>query len=408
MKTAKMTVWLAIWVLLAVIYAAPAGAATPYTGEKITVQEYLVMDKDAALPDVDVTLSVQQGSAVAATDETLRVIPGRAGVSFPSKVSFHSGDTATAESAAGSSEGIDFLTKDNNNDEKYIAKTVELDFTGVSFVEEGVYRYVIEQTSVSRPDVTSHLTTCYLDIYVADVGGDLQNVGVAFKQQADAPSRSGNVSVPKLTGFTNSFTTHSLTVKKNVDGNQGSQDKYFKFTLQLTGSSGGSSDSIKLAVSGIFDRDAYDNSSNAYTKEEIDQANAFVQDEVSGQTFITVGQLKNEKVFYLRHGQTLKIGGIPMGMGYKVSEVFEDYQSVSQVTGDGNGTQALDSENKKASVTDTNLEADTTVLFTNTREGTVPTGIVNGVIIPIVVWLIGVSGAGLVLHMRRVKNHIAV
>ena len=403
-----MTVWLAIWVLLAVIYAAPAGAATPYTGEKITFQEYLVMDKDAALPDVDVTLSVQQGSAVAATDETLRVIPGRAGVSFPSKVSFHSGDTATAESAAGSSEGIDFLTKDNNNDEKYIAKTVELDFTGVSFVEEGVYRYVIEQTSVSRPDVTSHLTTCYLDIYVADVGGDLQNVGVAFKQQADAPSRSGNVSVPKLTGFTNSFTTHSLTVKKNVDGNQGSQDKYFKFTLQLTGSSGGSSDSIKLAVSGIFDRDAYDNSSNAYTKEEIDQANAFVQDEVSGQTFITVGQLKNEKVFYLRHGQTLKIGGIPMGMGYKVSEVFEDYQSVSQVTGDGNGTQALDSENKKASVTDTNLEADTTVLFTNTREGTVPTGIVNGVIIPIVVWLIGVSGAGLVLHMRRVKNHIAV
>lgn len=408
MKTAKMTVWLAIWVLLAVIYAAPAGAATPYTGEKITFQEYLVMDKDAALPDVDVTLSVQQGSAVAATDETLRVIPGRAGVSFPSKVSFHSGDTATAESAAGSSEGIDFLTKDNNNDEKYIAKTVELDFTGVSFVEEGVYRYVIEQTSVSRPDVTSHLTTCYLDIYVADVGGDLQNVGVAFKQQADAPSRSGNVSVPKLTGFTNSFTTHSLTVKKNVDGNQGSQDKYFKFTLQLTGSSGGSSDSIKLAVSGIFDRDAYDNSSNAYTKEEIDQANAFVQDEVSGQTFITVGQLKNEKVFYLRHGQTLKIGGIPMGMGYKVSEVFEDYQSVSQVTGDGNGTQALDSENKKASVTDTNLEADTTVLFTNTREGTVPTGIVNGVIIPIVVCLIGVSGAGLVLHMRRVKNHIAV
>lgn len=408
MKTAKMTVWLAIWVLLAVIYAAPAGAATPYTGEKITFQEYLVMDKDAALPDVDVTLSVQPGSAVAATDETLRVIPGRAGVSFPSKVSFHSGDTATAESAAGSSEGIDFLTKDNNNDEKYVAKTVELDFTGVSFVEEGVYRYVIEQTSVSRPDVTSHLTTCYLDIYVADVGGDLQNVGVAFKQQADAPSRSGNVSVPKLTGFTNSFTTHSLTVKKNVDGNQGSQDKYFKFTLQLTGSSGGSSDSIKLAVSGIFDRDAYDNSSNAYTKEEIDQANAFVQDEVSGQTFITVGQLKNEKVFYLRHGQTLKIGGIPMGMGYKVSEVFEDYQSVSQVTGDGNGTQALDSENKKASVTDTNLEADTTVLFTNTREGTVPTGIVNGVIIPIVVCLIGVSGAGLVLHMRRVKNHIAV
>lgn len=403
-----MTVWLAIWVLLAVIYAAPAGAATPYTGEKITFQEYLVMDKDAALPDVDVTLSVQPGSAVAATDETLRVIPGRAGVSFPSKVSFHSGDTATAESAAGSSEGIDFLTKDNNNDEKYVAKTVELDFTGVSFVEEGVYRYVIEQTSVSRPDVTSHLTTCYLDIYVADVGGDLQNVGVAFKQQADAPSRSGNVSVPKLTGFTNSFTTHSLTVKKNVDGNQGSQDKYFKFTLQLTGSSGGSSDSIKLAVSGIFDRDAYDNSSNAYTKEEIDQANAFVQDEVSGQTFITVGQLKNEKVFYLRHGQTLKIGGIPMGMGYKVSEVFEDYQSVSQVTGDGNGTQALDSENKKASVTDTNLEADTTVLFTNTREGTVPTGIVNGVIIPIVVCLIGVSGAGLVLHMRRVKNHIAV
>ncbi|MBQ4395987.1 MAG: hypothetical protein II828_00535 [Clostridia bacterium] len=454
MKTVKRSVWLAVSVMLAALWALPAAAAgsDPLIGvDPVSFQVCLAADRDATIPDVDITVTVEPGVSVGATDSTLQVYRGPEQVFFKGTANkrsivlrFRNGDDSISESAARPSDGVNFATGDDKDDEKYIAKTVTLDFSQVKFINEGVYRYLITETAANCTDVTLDAQPQrVLDIYVADIDGALTCVGKILKLEADKPSSTGGVAVSKRAGFTNTLITHRLAVKKCVDGNQGSYDKYFQFTLKLTApvpannnsggegsggegsggegsggegsggegsggeGSGGEGSSITnavypadtpLIVSGQFDQTAFDNRANTYSPDDINAANTFAYNEDTKQLYITLADMKNGKTFYLRHNQTLEIGGIPYGMGYEVTEVPENYDPSASVEGDTDATV------KDVKVTDPTLSENAAVTFTNTREGVVPSGVVSSAVLPALVCLMGVVGAGAVLAARRGRH----
>ena len=82
--------------------------------------------------------------------------------------------------------------------------------------------------------------------------------------------------------------------------------------------------------------------------------------------------------FYLQHDQTLIIKHLPYGAKYTVTEVPEDYRPSFAVSGDttnGETSGSSIASGQTSSVSDTFLADDTAIVFTNTRDGVIPTGV---------------------------------
>ncbi len=93
---------------------------------------------------------------------------------------------------------------------------------------------------------------------------------------------------------------------------------------------------------------------------------------------------------YLQHGETATLSGIPWGSSYTVTELCEGYHASAALTGDtytgelrqedgsmSSGTEltAATVRTTSITVTDSCLQEDTTVMFTNTRSSVIPTEI---------------------------------
>ena len=57
----------------------------------------------------------------------------------------------------------------------------------------------------------------------------------------------GTAVADKTTGFVNTYPTQKLTFSKDVAGNQASRDKYFAFTLNITGVTAGNQYTVDLS-----------------------------------------------------------------------------------------------------------------------------------------------------------------
>ncbi|MBQ3952188.1 MAG: hypothetical protein II668_06465, partial [Oscillospiraceae bacterium] len=111
------------------------------------------------------------------------------------------------------------------------SQTVTINFSAVFFSEPGVYRYVLKQTGAAALGMTlDESLERNLDVYVYDNEGALAIQGYTL-----AGKRMGATGDGKDDGFTNTYTTHDLTVSKSVSGTQASRDKYFEFTVVVTG-----------------------------------------------------------------------------------------------------------------------------------------------------------------------------
>ena len=91
------------------------------------------------------------GTAAAATDTTLAVPPGigtpklNADTDGDAEIAFAPADTATDEASKATGDTPVFATADTS-DEKYVQKTLTLDFSSVAFKEPGIYRYILKET----------------------------------------------------------------------------------------------------------------------------------------------------------------------------------------------------------------------------------------------------------------------
>ncbi len=433
--------------------------------------KYLVMDVNANVPNADFDFSIapydsdkaEKDVIVAASETSLAVINGvtaqssgtldfkaddaaNTGSATAGVVSFVQGDATVTESADGADTAVVWQDETAGN-EKYAKKTLTLDFSTVQFTEPGVYRYLITETGSNQgvtndTGVTGEDQNTYrtLDVYVEDYAGYLAALEAAEEgstegytavngkellitgyvlyegKHSDAPSATEASTSNKSSSYTNAYASYDLTFSKTVTGNQGSKDKYFKFTVAISGAVAGTVYDVSYAD------DSNDNTTDGNADVSIsakpNSATTCITADVTQPASLTVGADGTvTQVFYLQHGQSIAIRGLAEGTSYTITEDPEDYSDSAAVTGD---TKTLDKTNtgteevpvmgsdisySNHQIADSYISGDANVAFTNDRSGAIPTGIlttVAGSLCVVALGAIGVTGG--IIHMKKKKS----
>lgn len=434
MKTIKKlgAVLIAVLLLAAIIAPATAFAAdyTPVAGTSTTFKKYLIMDAGDNVPNVTFSFSVAAGTPIAAVVPDpannvagkMEVLAGvvvtdatSGAITSPSiaDVTFAPSDTTATEAgtnidvARAASARVAGLTAETGvqleSGEKYATKEATVSFTGVNFPEPGIYRYIITETASATDEAAGIMhdndVDRVLDVYVTDNGSgtlvvssyvlhtDVNDIPFSTDMGSNPSQSTGSTAVAdKTDGFTNEYNSKDLKVSKEVSGNQASRDKYFKLTVKTTNIA----DSDVFTVSLANDNNADTNDGSADSNPSGNSATLYSS--MSNPTSVTGTQLKAGVDFYLQHGQSVVIRGLAPNAGYEVTENAEDYKSAAMSGKTNSGTIGTVAGSNKLA------EAG----FTNTRNGTVPTGVILTVVPGIVI--VGLAVSGLVLIGRKKRN----
>lgn len=199
---------------------------------------------------------------------------------------------------------------------------------------------------------------------------------------------TGKYTDKKSQGFTNSYDTSDLTLRKQVTGNQASRDKYFEFTLNIDKAQ----PNTKYDVV-IDDADATSKTNTATIDANAGQTN------VTSITTDTTG--KATQKFYLQHGQQVTVQGIAKDTTYAVTENTEDYKSTENTKDNPVVTPKAGTE--AAPVDGTIVSTDLTTGYLNTRDGVIPTGVIMTVASFAAVTLLGAAGM-VTIKMRKKED----
>ncbi len=418
-------------VLLVALMAIPAAAATTYTpvaGTSCTFNKYLIMDAGDTVPNATFSFTVTAGSARSegTSDNTvMQVLPGVVvkdasdNVTSPSiaDVTFSNSDTTVSVANADVITALtDIDVKRTNANrggtagdtvqldagEKYATKQATVSFSGITFSEPGIYRYIITETASAAHAAAGiiHDTDVdrVLDVYVTDNGSGSLVVAAYVLHTTDGDvtinSTMGSQDVAtaaaaladKTDGFTNEYTSKDLVFKKEVSGNQASRDKYFEFTATLDNVN----DNDVFTVSLADDSNGNTTDGNADATSGTTDATITANREKTNPTSVTGKQLKAGVKFYLQHGQSIAIRGIAPNATYTITENAEDYKSTAANVTDYKDKTACETNDTIGSIAGTNKAVKTS--FTNTRDGIIPTGILLSATPWIILGLVVIAG----------------
>lgn len=369
-------------------------ADTSYQGVKggsTKFDKYLVMDQEANVPNASFTYEIAPGTKKI-YDVDSKKVEVLAGVGAPTMTDE---DPNTDGYQLVFKPKVDTLNKtlqagDNVKNiefpkQGYAKRTSTVDFSGVTFTEPGIYRYVITEIGNNQAVTNDTNDKRYLDVYVTDDKGSLKvsdyilhatdsDVGMGESQGSDGIDPEG-----KSQGFTNTYDTSNLTFKKEVSGNQASHDKYFEFTVE-----------IKDAVPGTVYNVDIDGATQTSGSNAATIANNANQSNVT--ELIADNDGKVTKKFYLQHGQEITIQGIAKKSKYSVTENAEDYKSTEAGVAD-----------YTAPVSGTIESADLKTSYLNTRAGAIPTGVIMTVAPFAAVTLLGAAGM-VTIKMRKKED----
>lgn len=228
-------------------------------------------------------------------------------------------------------------------------KTTNISFDVSKFPTPGVYRYVVTETAGTYEGITYDGASYYMDVYV--INGTNGNA-----IQAVTTIKNGTTSAKSDLTFTNSYTTNDFTLKKVVAGNQADMSKKFSFTIKVDGAAG---EEYATSKSGVV---------------------------LTSGTAATVE---------LGHEETITVYGLSAEDTYTIVEssyASDGYETT--ITG-ADETTGLTATGKVA-------DADDTVVYTNTKAVTTPTGIITNVL-PYV--LMVAAAAALVFVFLRKREY---
>lgn len=380
------------------VFAAGSNYGSQIDGTKTTTfDKYLVMDQQANVPNATFTYAVTAGNAKAydVAGKKFQVLAGvdadkitMAGVgegADVNKIAFKKGDGSDTHDTT-----KDAYVKDLAAGKKYALKTATLDFSNVRFTEPGVYRYIITEEGTNQAITNDADPTRVLDVYVNDASTKTEKkltiAGyVLHSNENDEPDivagenagSTGTYVATKSQGFTNSYDTSDLTLRKQVTGNQASRDKYFKFTLNIDKAQ----PNTKYDVV-IDDADATSKSNVATIEANAGKANVT--------SIITDENGKATQEFYLQHGQQVTVQGIAKDTTYALTENTEDYKSTENTA--ATPVLTIKKGTDSAGVNGTIASKDLTTGYLNTRDGVIPTGVIMTVAPFAAVTLLGAAG----------------
>lgn len=376
----------ALLVAASVATALPAQAVennVPPAGDDLTwhFNKYLVMDKDANAPDVTFTFDITAGGAVDAKGGNPAIYAGNDSLRVEGNPDVGFADFDPSDPTYTQVQGNDKVTL--GTEKAYAKKSVTVDFQSVKFKAPGIYRYIITEKASSADGITNDATTTRtLDVFVKYTnevaGGQLEvsNYVVYRGTKTDAANVDAG---SKDDGFTNTYATTDLTLKKQVTGNQGDRDKYFEFTVVISG-----------AVEGtIYDVNLSDADTNPTVGETPPKTNA---------ASLTVGEDGTvTAIYYLKDDQSIVVQGLTSDTNYTITET--DYSKDGYTT-----SYVLDSApSVQASTTsEQNMgNAAHVVTFTNAKNGTVPTGILLETAPYLVLGVVVLAGLTVLFMTRR-------
>lgn len=331
-RLAAFAVVAATMLLALVGVAAPAWAEGQSTNPQLSVTEgrvtitsKLTMDKYAVEPNADFKYTIAPAEASELTNTGMPATAGVEGaVSLsPSSVNY-------------SAEG---LSSEDNADgvTKTITAQMSVSLVTSRFAAPGIYRYKITQTPPELDGLNVVYKELFLDVYVENGNSGLVAKGCTLSTAAGSGS--------KISGFENKYVTHKLTITKVVAGNQGDKNKDFEFTVTIKGADG---ETYKYGTV----KNGVTTMNKTTTK--------------SGATFTET----------LKHGESVIVYGLSSEDKFAVTEAdyHGDGYKTSYKIGDGtNSTEG-------SSIAEEAIGAyDTTVIFTNTKDATVPTDVIRTV-----------------------------
>lgn len=366
----------ALFAMIAMAVPASTAMAVDSSDGNAYFNKYLLVEKGAKAPNLTFGFTIGAGAAVSAGAgnpaiyagvSTKNIIIGNSG-----SVTFSPNDQVYSE--AQPDDAVDLKGK------SYAKQQVTVDLSGVTFPAPGIYRYIITEIDSSAKSVTNDATTTRtLDVYVEN---DTDGVKVAGYAMYSGTVDNTNLSSGKSDGFTNEYATNALTLKKNVTGNQGDLDKYFAFTVTLTGNDG----------------DVY--------SVDLTNAESSLTVDGSGMTNAAALSVSNGSVastYYLKNGQSIVIHGLNSDARYDIDEA--DYSNDGYAT-----SYQIDSEasvnGHEMGVAKTMNDTGHTVTFTNNKEGSIPaTGLLLEVA-PYALLVVVIAGGlvALTLTSRKQRN----
>ena len=434
MKGKKKLLTATLAVAFTAMLGAPVSAATTYTpvaGTSCNFNKYLIMDAGDTVPNATFSFTIDAGDAISAdtSDNTvMEVIPGvvvKTGdvITAPAIADVTFAPTDTTSTVAGSNIDVARPADDRaaglaattgvqlESGEKYATKQATVNFSGVSFNEPGIYRYIITETADANHEAAGIMhdndVDRVLDVYVTDDGTGTLVVSsyVMHTDNADVEinttmgsadvTTAGAALDDKTDGFTNEYNTKDLVFRKEVTGNQASRDKYFEFTATV----GNVNDDDVFVVSLGDDSDNSTTDGDADATSGTTAATRTSNQGKTNPTSVTGAQLKAGQKFYLQHGQSIAIRGIAPNATYAITEDEEDYKSIDpsaytetvKVTGFTDQTATDSTKATIGAVAGDNKAVKTSYL--NERTGIIPTGIlisVAGLIVAAVVVIAGI------------------
>lgn len=243
-----------------------------------------------------------------------------------------------------------------------VSKDVTVTFPADIFTSVGIYRYKITQTIPANTGVVAESSTTqyqYLDVFVQNKAGGTGLEVAYFVLASTANNTASSTSYTgKSDGFQNTYNSHTLTVTKEVAGNQGDKNQLFSFPIKIAGTTGKTYN--------------YKLSSGATSQ-------------------FTAG---TEQTLQLKHGETIEITGLTAWDTYTVSEAPADGYTTTYKIDTGSETPYT------TALTDT-ISADRTITFINTKNASTPTGVILTFMPYILMILAGFVVASLFLRRKR-------
>ena len=229
-------------------------------------------------------------------------------------------------------------------------KTKQIEIQLPKYDSVGVYTYIIHEAAGDSAGVTYYGDAILLRVTVIEQDGKIRIAAV----HTEDPESTGE---GKKDDFDNLYSAGELEVHKDVEGIMGNKDKYFEFTVELTGEEGKTYQDSYAITGGSYDANP---------------------DSIK----IRPGET-TKATFYLKDDDTIHIENLPYGVEYKVSETpVADYVTTETGT-EGEVDEAVEQAS-----------------FTNTKGGTVDAGVVLDSA-PYLFTLTGAAGVGLLLTLRR-------
>ena len=349
----------------------------PIKGANPTFETTIYMRNTASVPNVTFHYGVTAGTPQPASDGNLAVLAGNDGITSTGLPTIADIVFTAGEAKAADGESI--------------KKQGTVDFSKVTYKEPGVYRYVVTETGEAQGVTHEDNSDPHnaedrvkaLDVYVTDDGhGQLVASGYVMHDNENAKAAQLDKEKKldaKDTNFEHLLTTSDVELSKKVEGNQGSRDEYFKFTVNINGADKGTKFIVDLAHA------------DATTK-----ANGVNTETHNNPALLTAGENGTlTQDFWIQNNQSIKIQVLADSTGYTVTEAENTYKTDIKVSGDTkNGEADIATVNNSKTVTDKAVSKDTKVAYTNTKAGAVPTGIIMPVAGAASIMLIGGAGVG--------------